>query len=228
MDHDPQRKKAELLAIAKQAGVKGRHRMTKKQLLEALEHFAKTSGAFGNRVPSSAPPAGSAPEAAPSFPSASPPGLQPLLGESRIALLPQGPRTAFAYWETGDEGSGDLALEVSSAPDGARIARHAVAGRTGSFYLHLDRSGLTIEAILGTVKEGRFRPVLRSNRIRLPDDSPSEELPEFRMTRKDGFFEISPISQETITRWASRVAGGDGLSGHPSSSWPGSGGKVVP
>jgi len=215
---DPGMKRADLLALAKQAGVRGRSRMTKKQLIEVLAALTEASGEGRDRTPASETPSAEVLPPPPPLPGG-PPELPALLEENRIALLPQGPRTAFAYWESSGEYLPDLVLRVVMVPEETEIASHDVRGPIGSYYLHLDQAGIQIEVLLGVVKDGRFHQILRSNRIRLPDDSPSSDLPKFWMTRKDGVLEITPLSKELVRGGALWGAFEDRPPGYPVSSW---------
>jgi hypothetical protein len=187
-------KKDELLALAAEAGVKGRSRMTKAQLIEALVNLAQAVEPVPEQVPASEPPP--SPDLRPGPPAPERiPQLPLLLEENRLVLLPQGPKTAFAYWElVGDDVPGDLILKVISTSAGIEIASSEVAGRTGSFYIVLERPGQEIEATLGHGPDGVFQMLLKSNRIRLPDDSPSDDLPTVWMTRRKDYEEIYRLS----------------------------------
>jgi hypothetical protein len=221
-------KRNDLLALAAEAGVKGRSRMTKTQLIEALLKLAEAVEPVSEQIAASDTPR--TPDEWPPPPvQERTPELPPLLGESRLVLLPQGPKIAFAYWElTGDAVPGGLVLKVMSIQTGIGIALHEIAGRTGSYYIRLDQSGQEIEAILGNQTGGEFHQMLRSNRIRLPDDSPSEELPTLWMTRRKDYEEIYRLSvggQETgEPGWAYE----EYRKGYPIFSWPGERKKDLP
>jgi len=214
-------KRSELLSLAAKAGVKGRSRMNKGQLMEALLVLSRAVEPVSEQVPASA---------APPEPGAWPPPvhreqapvLPPLLGINRLVLLPQGPRIAFAYWELDREvGPEGIVLRILSAQTGARIAVYEIAGRTGSYYLRFEESGLEIEGLLGDRVGGEFHLILRSNRIRLPDDSPSDELPDLWMTRRKDYEEIFRLSMGgsgiTEPAWTHE----EYRSGYPVFSWPG-------
>jgi hypothetical protein len=221
-------KKDQLLALASEAGIKGRSRMNKAQLIEALLELADAVQPPSGQVPASVSPP--SPEQWPPPPVLeSTPELPPLIGESRLVLLPQGPRIAFAYWElTGDAVPADLILQVISTETSAGIARFGIGGRAGSYYIKLDRSGQEIEALLGNRTGGTFHQILRSNRIRLPDDSPSKVLPDLWMTRRRDYEEIYRLStggpEGAEPAWSHEGY----RRGYPIFSWPGEGRKDQP
>lgn len=211
-------KKEELAALAKEAGVRGRGRMTKEQLARALAELSEAV------EPGEAPPGASAPpqrdEPAP-MPSPAPaPDLPRYLGENRLCLLPQEPLTAFAYWELGEDLPAELHFRVLSLPDGREMVSGAVGDRLGTYYVHLPVAGMEIEAELGLRGPDGFAALVRSNRVRLPDNAPSEELDTLWMTRHRDYEEIYRLSGGTA---GGGPAGGYGAGGPgaPVSSWSG-------
>lgn len=225
MERYLKRKKEELAALAREAGVKGRSRMTKSQLARALSDLSKAVEPEAS-VPASAPippergPTPQAPEKTPVLPE--------FLGENRLCLLPQKPMTAFAYWELDEGTHGDISLRVLSVKDGSEIMSLDVHGRLGTYYIHLPRAGMEIESELGAGGPEGFIPIARSNRIRLPDDAPSEELDTLWMTRRREHEEIFRLSGGTREAHDRGTAYGGRESGVPVSSWPQKRGKERP
>lgn len=225
MERYMKKKKEELAALAREAGVKGRSRMTKVQLARALADLSK-AGQPGVSVPSSAaiPPE----KALKTEVGAGTPTLPRFLGENRLCLLPQKPMTAFAYWELDEEPPGSIFLRVLSVKDGDEILSESVRGRSGTYYIHLPRSGMEIESELIVPGAEGFATVARSNRIRLPDDAPSEELDTLWMTRRREFEEIFRLSggdRQPLEREGVYGPPGPGV---PVSSWPLGRGKDLP
>lgn len=220
MERYREMKRTELIALAAEAGVKGRSRMTKTQLIEALLKLARAVEPEPVQATASAAPP--VPDTWPPPPVQDiTPELPPLLGKSRLVLLPQGPRTAFAYWElAGDAEPGILDLRIILAQSGEEIAVYESSGRTGSYYVRLDSSGQEIEALMGN-RAGGLNQILRSNRIRLPDDSPSEELPTLWMTRRKDYEEIYRLSMGGPGAGEPGWAHEGYRMGYPVFSWPG-------
>jgi hypothetical protein len=214
-------KRDQLLALAAEARIKGRSRMKKAQLVEALLKLADAVEKASGQIPGSGFPPASGEWPPPSVPELTP-ELPPLLGDSRLVLLPQGPKIAFTYWELAEDAvPADLVLQVVSVQTGAGIALYGIAGRTGSYYIRLDRSGQEIEALLGSRTGGVFKQILRSNRIRLPDDSPSADLPDLWMTRRKDYEEIYRLSMGGAGRAEQAWFHEEYRKGYPTFSWPG-------
>ncbi|MDF1535248.1 MAG: Rho termination factor N-terminal domain-containing protein [bacterium] len=214
-------KKDELLALARQAGIAGCGRMNKSQLIEALEELGRAVEPPVTDFPGSpvhVQDPGPPPPARPDTPD-----LPGHLGEDRLCFMPQGPRTAFAYWELGRGGvPGELVLKVRSMPGGEVLYLHRAWGPIGSAYVNLERAGLEIEGSLGVEGEGGFTELLRSNRIHLPCDGPSDEVDTLWMTRRRDFEEIFRLSGGGGLWPFEGLAGpyGERRPGVPVSSWP--------
>lgn len=196
-------KKQELLLLARKAKLRGRSRMSKQELTEALAALSAPAGKKPSVSSARAEPPAPVPAPAQPIPS---PELPYLLGEHRACLLPQSPRKAFLYWEAAQDRI-DEALRELAAPaarlvlrvyewvgTGRLIQSHEVNGRLGSWYIDLNRPGMDIWAELVLEAEGRFALLLSSNRVRLPREEPSEEVESLWMTRRRHFEEIFRLS----------------------------------
>ncbi len=215
--------RVQLMALAREAGIAGRSRMAKEQLVRALEELSRAVEPPMAHVPASLPPVGGEGPSLPPHPAT--PDLPGLLGEQRLCLLPQAPRTAYAYWELG-EGleQRDLIFRVLSVAGGRVLLSQGVQGRTGTFYVHLPEAGMEIESSLDAKEGDSLVPLLRSNRIRLPDDSPSEEVDTLWMTRRREYEEIFRLSGGGgAGQEAGAIPYGGRRPGVPVSSWPGGG-----
>jgi hypothetical protein len=194
------RKKLEELAA--EARIRGRSRMSKQELAEALAALGTTIREEpAHDVPASVPPP--LPEAFPhSMTGPSGVILPQNLEEDRLCLLPQSPHRAFAYWEVGEEriaealrklgaDSGRLLLRVHEGEvEGMTLAIEEVHHPIGSYHLKMERSGLQILAELGLEgRSGGYLTLLTSNRIALPRDEPSDEMGSLWMTRRKHFVE---------------------------------------
>ncbi len=112
--------------------------------------------------------------------------------------------------------------------DGDEILSESVRGRLGIYYIHLPRSGMEIESELAVPGAQGFTTVARSNRVRLPDDSPSEEFDTLWMTRRKEYEEIFRLSggdRPVLEREGVYGPQGPGV---PVSSWPLGRGKDLP
>jgi len=225
MDRYLKMKKKELEALAGEAGVKGRSRMNKGQLARVLAELSKTADAE-DLLPASLPIA--VDQGADWTDPNKAPDLPVYLRESRLCLLPQKPRNAFAYWEMESDLPDNTTFRVLSVPDGDEIMELAVRGRLGSSYINLSRAGMEIESELGVRGPEGFVPFARSNRIRLPDDSPSEELHTLWMTRRREHEEIFRLSGGTRGGEIREGVYGVRRPGAPLSSWSQGAGRKRP
>lgn len=216
-------KKEELAALAREAGLKGRSTMTKAQLARALADLSAAVEPAPSAVPASVPAdrivKGPIPAAEPEIPH-----LPDLLGQTRLCLLPQTPTTAFAYWELEEDPSGELLLRIYALPGGREIMVREATRRQGSLYIHLPGAAMEIEGELVFTGPGGSGLLARSNRIRLPYDTPSEEVDTLWMTRRRDFEEIYRLSGGGSLEVRENGAPGAGIPGGPSSSWKGQGG----
>jgi len=210
-------KKKELEGLAREAGIKGVGKMNKSQLARVLADLSEAVEPKPEKVPASTAFVREGPPAMPS--QAAAPELAVYMGENRLCLLPQEPRTAYAYWELADQRDGEILLQVLSVPDGKCLLSERVAGRLGTYYVHLPGAGMEVEAELGTEGPGGFTPLVRSNRIRLPDDTPSEEVDTLWMTRRRDFEEIFRLSGGGLEADDPRRGYGPRGPGVPVSSW---------
>jgi hypothetical protein len=225
MENYMKMKKSELADLAREAGVKGRSAMTKAQLARALADLSKAPEPEAS-VPASAPIPREQTPSPPAHPET--PDLPPYLGENRLCLLPQKPTIAFAYWELAEEPQGDTFLRVVSVPDGGEVMSRQASARLGTFYIHLPRAGMEIESELGVRGPDGFIPVARSNRIRLPDDTPSEELDTLWMTRRREYEEIFRLSGGTREGEVRESTYGVRGPGVPVTSWTQGSGRGRP
>jgi hypothetical protein len=219
-------KKAELAVLAREAGLKGCGKMTKAQLARALADLSEAVEPMTEKAPASTAFYSERPPLPPH--EAAPPDLPVYMGENRICLLPQEPRTAFAYWELGEYHQDEILFQVFSVPGGDQILSRRVEGRLGTYYIHLPRAGMEIESEIGVRGPDGFVTLARSNRIRLPEDTPSEELDTLWMTRRKEYEEIFRLSGgglEDDDRGSGYGPRGPGV---PVSSWAEKGRKGGP
>jgi len=219
-------KKTELAVLAREAGVKGRGRMSKAQLARALADLSEAVEPRKEMAPASTAFYDERPVLPPD--EAAPPDLPAYMGENRLCLLPQEPRTAFAYWELGEYQNEEILFQVFSVPGGDQILSRRVEGRLGTYYIHLPQAGLEIESTLGVQGPEGFVTLARSNRIRLPEDTPSDELDTLWMTRRKEYEEIFRLSGGGLEDDERGSGYGPRGPGVPVSSWAGKGKKGHP
>ena len=150
------RTRKQLLALARSAGIVGRHRMTKAQLSEALAALFSASLV--------APEAGDLPSS---------------YGRSHLTLLEINPSLAHTFWELTPEDSGAVLAQLGA---GSAAAVWTLRFRTvapedelfdveidpapGNWYVHHPFDGVACWAEIGLrTPSGRFVPVCRSNSI---------------------------------------------------------------
>ncbi|MBI3608138.1 MAG: DUF4912 domain-containing protein [Nitrospirae bacterium] len=200
----------ELLALATREGVKGRHRMSKAELIRALSALIppRTSGPA---PVTAAPPPG---EVAPSRRDEPPAETLPFrYGVTEIVALPVDPFMVYVYWElTADaiaaarrtlgaawEGSAQVlrAYDVAWIEFDGTNAHHQfdldVQGEVGNWYLHLWSPEQTLLIEIGwRSRDGRFVAAARSNVVSTPRNAPGEGGEERWMTVRDGRIVTTP------------------------------------
>lgn len=241
---DPERlSRTELLALAKRAGLPGRHRLAKPALIRELVQL----GVFRDAAPAapvSAPPAATIPRAAVP-PAVSPPPSGPLSTSAPAAALPDryrvtelvalivDPLRVFLYWEITPEAIARARTRLGAAWDGAAFVLRAyhvadeseasvrhqwdtdVDGEVGTWYLPLWSADQLLVFDLGwRASDGRFAAAARSNHIRTPRNAPDDTGGERWMTVIDGRI----VAASAVER--DSAAGNWGETGGPSSySW---------
>lgn len=116
-------------------------------------------------------------------------------GKDEIALLCQGPRQFFVYWEVTDAGladardhlrlaagQGTLVLRIfdTSVQPGGRELRDVrdvtIEEPVGSQYLDAQRAGAVVRAAVGLLSaEGLFVPIAHSSPLQVPPEQPARE-----------------------------------------------------
>jgi hypothetical protein len=116
-------------------------------------------------------------------------------GKDEIALLCQGPRQFFVYWEVTDAGladardhlrlaagQGTLVLRIfdMSVQPGGRELRDVrdvtIEEPIGSQYLDVQRAGAVVRAAVGLLSaEGLFVPIAHSSPLQVPPEQPARE-----------------------------------------------------
>ncbi len=203
------RTRPELLALAHRKGVKGRHRMSKADLISALSAVPTppTSGPILRATPPSI-------EAAPLRREEPPAETLPFRYDvTEVVALPVDPFLVYVYWELTAHAVAAARRTLGAAWEGATQilrtydvawiefdgtnAHHQfdldVQGDVGNWYLHLWTPEQTLLFEVGwRSRDGRFVAAARSNLVRTPRNAPGEGGEERWMTVKDGRIVTTP------------------------------------
>lgn len=170
----------EAKSLAKKIGLRVKKRMKKNEILKLLEEFARSlrTEAKIAQMQTVTTPILQQPELPVSYES------------DRIVLLPVNPHLVFVCWDLSKE----TYSKLSSQPevvlrlydvtyinfDGFNAHRIFEAGvhlaLTRNYYFHVPSSNADYLAELGFKTGGRFVPILRSNVVRTPSDTPSSSV----------------------------------------------------
>ena len=129
-------------------------------------------------------------------------------GTNRLVLMGVDPTHAYAYWElqstvldqVRDGKHGDLVLRIYDITDLKFDGHNAWGfddhhvGYSIAWYMHTGTAGRSLVAELGWLSEGVFKPVLRSNTVRLPLDRPSQHTDQQWMIVSEDFDRIYALS----------------------------------
>ncbi len=145
--------KKELMGIAKVYGIKGRSKMNKRALIEAimkkkdpLEKMKKFEENLKNEK------------------------LPQALGKNFVQILPKEPGTVFVHWEVKKAKSKELTLRIKEGRKS--IIEIPLMSETGNGYMSLEE-GKRVHAEIGAVKNGRFGKIAESPEIVIPVSKPS-------------------------------------------------------
>jgi len=172
-------RRAELLALAKSFAIKGRHRMTKPQLIQAIgSHLKKSRTAKSIRM--RAEPAR---KSTPVRPKTNYADLPFSYGETELVLMPVDPFSIFVYWDfspkdwkTVQARRHPVVLRVYDVTNIRFNGSNAhtffdlqVALDSQNWYVPLWSAEKSLCAELGWLDpDGKFRPIVRSNFIQTP------------------------------------------------------------
>jgi hypothetical protein len=178
----PESRRAELLALAKAFGIKNRHRMTRLQLIQAIESHQKKSR-ISKTTPLRAKPARTVPTPTAIRPKRTYDNLPWSYGETELVLMPVDPFLIHAYW---DFSPGDwekvrrhrrpAVLRIYDVTmirfDGTNAHSHfdvPLALDAQNWYVPLWSAEKSLCADLGwPLPDGSFRTLVRSNVIQTP------------------------------------------------------------
>lgn len=203
-------KRPELMRLARDAGIAGRNRMSRAELIDALKNQVR---AGEGRAAAESPP--ETPEIRGlDRPAATPvaelryeePPLPGPYGETRITLMVRDPYWLHAYWEIASPqredltrafGSWDqvsLALRVYQVPDGSRgrdeEGRYfdvSINPWSESWYIYVGEPGRRFRVELGVMRAQGFTPIARSNTVSTPRDAVSQTVDEEWMVVDEHF-----------------------------------------
>lgn len=204
------RTRPELLALAKRAGIIGRHRLSKAELIRALS--APPQPQVAEPAPATRPPPGGP---APSRRAEPPVDALPFrYGVTELIALPVDPFMVYVYWEVTPEAIAAARQALGAAWEGSAHVLRAydvawiefdgtnahhqfdldVQGDVGNWYVHLWSPEQTLLFEIGwRSRDGRFVAAARSNLVRTPRNAPGEGGEERWMTVKDGRIVTTPF-----------------------------------
>ncbi len=116
-------------------------------------------------------------------------GTKPVLpqeyGENDLFLVAVDPHVVFASWEIKRDNMPrrggvkirffDVTGREYSCEGGAEILDSALAERVGSGFFEIRMNGREVVAAIGSVRGGKFMPIIRSQRVFFPESFSSEE-----------------------------------------------------
>jgi hypothetical protein len=173
----PESRRAELLALAKSYGIKGLHRMTKPQLILAIQSHQKKSRTAKPVPKRTVPPSAAA------RPKQNYDDLPWSYGETELVLMPVDPYQVYAYWDFSPEDwnavlarKQRVVLRVYDVTmirfDGTNAHSYfdvPVALEAQNWYVDLWSAEKSLCAELGRVlPDGSFQRIVRSNVIQTP------------------------------------------------------------
>lgn len=177
--------KKELLDIATKKKIAGRSKMTKPQLIEALEPLFSPKQTTSSSHQQGYMPAPAAPIK--HMPKKDEYPIPDYYNIDTLVLLPVDPSKEYVYWEVSDMtlnsikselrlSHGRLTLKVFSQADGSVYEAASVAvERIGNWYFNIYAPDITLWSELGFVdSNGAFHRILRSNIIKMPSDKVSD------------------------------------------------------
>ena len=203
------RTRPELLALAKRAGISGRHRLSKVELIRVLSALPQPQAV--EPAPVTTPPPS---EAAPPQRHEPPvEGLPFRYGVTEVVGLPVDPFLVYVYWEMTPEAIAAVCQALGAAWEGSAHVLRAydvawiefdgtnahhqfdldAQGDVGDWYVHLWSPEQTLLFEIGwRSRDGRFVAAARSNLVRTPRNAPGEGGEERWMTVKDGRIVTTP------------------------------------
>jgi len=168
----------EAKALARKLGLKVKKRMKKSEVLKLLQDFAK-SLVSQKKEEKASPPQEDREN-----------GLPQSYGSDRLVLLSVNPNLVYVYWDLSSETLSKLSVQKEVLLrlydvtyivfDGTNAHRIFEAGvhlsMTRNYYFHVPMANADYLAELGFKAEGKFVPVLRSNVVRTPSNTPSTSV----------------------------------------------------
>jgi len=206
------RKKPELVALAKEAGIRVTTRMTKAQVLSALTLHYTAQNAVGATRPRPPQPAATSPEAPAKQPAAAGPAapdtgdLPARYQEDRLVLMVRDPRWVHAYWELTDEALGRARRYFGPRWESTRLVLRVydVAGvefdggnarssfdielnpAASNWYVNVPEAARAYCVEIGVLGAGDdFFALARSNRVEMPPEGVSEVVDEQWTSREE-------------------------------------------
>ncbi len=183
--------KKELSNLATEKKIKNRSKMSKDELIKALEPFyftTNTKDLASSQVGydnANNPPKKEVIKRD-EYP------IPPYYNKDMISLMPVDPSREYVYWEISDytlanvkakynlDVNAKLTLKVFSTPDNKTVEQASVlVERIGCWYFNLHLPDVTVWAEIGVVdKNGVFHSILKSQIVKMPADKVSDIIDE--------------------------------------------------
>ncbi|GEM_PF-969443 len=146
--------KKELLKIAKLHGIKGRHRMSKEKLIDAIlkkKKPIKEMKKFEELLKKE--------------------NLPKRYGENHLELLPKEPGTVYVHWEIEKKDKNPILKLLNGRKPVVTIP---VMSDSGSGYMHVEE-GKKLKAVIGIESGKGFKKIVQSEEITVPVSKPSSD-----------------------------------------------------
>jgi len=178
----PESRRAELLALAKSYGIKGLNRMTKPQLILAIQSHQKKSRT-SKPLPKRPEPRRSVPVSIPARPKRTYDDLPWSYGETELVLMPVDPFQIYAYWDFSPEDWNavcarrqpvilrvyDVTMIRFNGKNAHSYFDLPVALEAQNWYVSLWSAEKSLCADLGWfLPDGSFQSIVRSNVVQTP------------------------------------------------------------
>lgn len=179
--------KKELLDIAAKKKIPGRSKMTKTELIEAVEPFYSSGKAEESSTGAQAGYAVKEPERAPKPPKKDEYPIPAYYNADTLNFMPVDPSKEFAYWEISDYTFNRIKSELRlshaglilkvfmNGGSGTAEAASVSVDRIGSWYFNIYAPDAEMWSEIGLMdSNGAFHAILKSNRVKMPADKVSD------------------------------------------------------
>lgn len=179
--------KKELLDIATKKKIPGRAKMTKTELIKAVEPFYSSGKVEENAAPVVGYTVPKEPERTPQPLKKDEYPIPDYYNTDTLNFMPVDPSKEYAYWEISDYTFNSIASELRLSHSGLtlKVFMNGASGvteaasvsveRVGSWYFNIYAPDVELWSEIGFVdSNGAFHAVLKSNRVKMPADKVSD------------------------------------------------------